>query len=90
MSIKSTQHVSREAAIARIAHITALALNKNYIAIEQCSFEHDHEVSEFVNEFIVSPNFDVIHNWTNKMIEEILDTPFYRFSMFENYFIDVE
>ena len=49
MSIKSTQNISREAAIRRIQYINDLFVSKEYEQIEHASFESDYDTFECVN-----------------------------------------
>lgn len=95
MSIKSTQTITRERAIERIKEIYALGLNGYYKFLEERTFEQEHDVENFVNSFLndgteCSQIIDVFNldKWTNSMLEDKMDEPFYRFSMFDNYTIE--
>lgn len=88
MSIQSTIHISREYAIERISLIHSLKQDYNYKEIQDITVE-DASVESFVDgEDIPSRKMDVIEQWTNKMLEDKMDEPFYRRSLFENYLID--
>lgn len=87
MSYQSTRTISRYSAIARIAHITSLAAAYDYRSLELDSDEPGASTSElrdFVQKFREGVGSD-LYLWTNKMLEELLDTPFFRFSSLENY-----
>jgi hypothetical protein len=94
MSIKSTQTISRETAIARIKEIHALAVEGYYLLLEEKTFENEHNVEDFVHSFLDDGaecpqiiDIENLHKWTNSMLEDQMDEPFYRFSMFDNYTI---
>lgn len=87
MGIQSTKKVSREWAINRIKEIQSFAVDKNYLAIEDNSFESEEDLEEFVNSYIPL-DLDHIENWTDRMILKRLDLPFIRESMFDNYLIE--
>lgn len=84
MSIQSTNDVSRKWAIYRIRCIARLVDLRDYKGIEQESFEPDYDVQAFVDEKtnVVIDNLD---NWTNRMLERVIDQPFFRQSLFVNY-----
>lgn len=91
MGIQSTEYVTRQAAITRVLEIDALLMQKRYRDIEEATSEHDYSVENFVNE--TKPlciTLDEIEQWTDSMIEDKLDEPFYRWSMFDNYYIREE
>jgi hypothetical protein len=81
MGIQSTREISRERAIERITEIQRLAAAHDFVGIEAVSFEPDCDIREFVaNAVLVN-----VERWTNGMLEELLDMPFYRHGMFDNY-----
>ena len=86
MSIKSTQEITLEAAIERIKYMAELIHDKNYREIKEASFESNHDVLDFV---IENYSIDVsdIDKWTDKMLEDKMDEPFFRWSLFDNYWI---
>lgn len=86
MGIQSTQDITRDQAIYRIVQVSNLIKTKNYIELEQTSFEPDINLQEFVDNWD-GKDTTCINNWTDKMIEDIMDEPFFRYSMFENYLI---
>lgn len=82
MSIKSTQYVTREKAIKRIMEIHSLFAEKNYRELESKSDEPDLNVQSYVDDYQIE-DLD-LHYWTDDMLTEQLDQPFYRYSMFHN------
>lgn len=88
MGIKSTRDISREIAIERILEMDALIEDRNYREIENNSGEHDYNLPEYIND--VKPlniNKETLEKWTDTMIEDKMDEPYYRYSMFDNYLI---
>ena len=86
MGIKSTKDISINSAIYRITEIAELVLEKDYRAIEGISNEDSCSLEYFVNNDIPPPlGSNMLLKWTNKMLKNQLDKPFYRWSMFENY-----
>ena len=88
MSIQSTRTITREAAISRILEVNTLVDAQDYKGLEGITFEADHNICNFV----VTRNFvnkegvcADLSKLTDSMVEEMIDLPFYRFSMFENY-----
>ena len=89
MSIKSTVDISRECAIERILYVSYLVIHKKYKDIESNCFESDGSLSDFVmSERDNSDKYIIeINSYTNQMIEDIIDEPFFRLSMFDNYLL---
>tara|TARA_R110000851_G_scaffold187318_1_gene337153 strand:- start:53067 stop:53348 length:282 start_codon:yes stop_codon:yes gene_type:complete len=86
MGIESTKEISINSAIDRITEIAELVLEKDYRSIEASTYENDYNLEYFVNNDISPPLGDnILLKWTNIMLENQLDKPFYRRSMFENY-----
>lgn len=85
MGIKSTVDILREDAINRIEKICALIDDQDYRELEQCSFDPHEDLEEFVNIGHDDISIDRLHKYTNTMLGRILDRPFYRKSMFDNY-----
>lgn len=83
MSIKSTRTITRETAISRINEILSLVNDQDYQEIESVTSESDYNIFDFVNKGY----YFNVSKWTNQMLEDQMDLPFYRFSMFENYII---
>lgn len=83
MGIKSTMEISRKDTISRITEIQRLVANHNFYEVESITYEPEHDIREFFNSMVL---FDV-SKWTNTMLEDLLDTPFFRFSMFDNYIV---
>lgn len=95
MSIKSTQDITRQKAINRIIEISSLAKDRNFYKLEKITNESggDTSFSNFIreynwyNSFYDYSDMDTLNKFTNATLEDIMDSPFYRFSMFENYII---
>jgi hypothetical protein len=86
MGVQSTQYISRDKAISRIYGIVSLKLNHDYKGIGDCTYDPDYSILEFIKTDII----DITHvnKWTNSMLAEQMDKPFYRFSMFDNYIVE--
>lgn len=88
MGIKSTSYVTRESAISRILEVDGLLCQKHYRALEATTSEHNYDLEAFVDS---TEPLNVTHGclsrWTDTMLEDKLDEPFYRWSMFDNYYI---
>lgn len=88
MGIQSTNWIPREEMINRILKIDRLLQDKDYRGIEEASYEHDYSVQEFVdNHKPQCFNKEQLGRFTDSMLEEIIDKPFFRYSMFENYLV---
>lgn len=89
MGIRSTQYISRENAIERIKTVASLILDQNYVALEVISFDPEENIRSVVDSGI---DFDIdnIEKWTDTMLADKLDEPFFRFSMFDNYLVGEE
>jgi len=86
MSIYTTQHITREQAIRRIMEIAESVILKHYRDIELATNEHDYNIAEFVNEGF-DFNISDVENWSNEILSDKMDEPFYRYSIFDNYLI---
>ena len=86
MGIQTTIHIKRDEAIRRIHEIMMLVCDYDYRGIEQTTCECDYDVMDFVKNYedMEASNID---KWTNKMLEDVIDKPFYRYSMFDNYWV---
>lgn len=85
MGIRSTRDVTRAEALERIRKMDSLAINAKFMLIEATTYETgglEHFVMNYCAEHA---NID---KYTNAMLEAIMDLPFYRYSMFENYIIE--
>jgi hypothetical protein len=85
MGIQSTQDITRKTAIERIKDVDKCIKEKDYRRLEAISSEHDHAL---IRKFIDNPPDcynSIIDKYTNQMLEDIIDLPFYRFSLFDNY-----
>jgi len=87
MGIRSTKYLSREDMIERIKEIDYLILKKRYRDLENCTSEYDYNLRDYVDNYdIMGCDIDLTQ-WTDTMLEDKMDEPFYRFSMFDNYLI---
>lgn len=89
MGIKSTRDIKRSTAIARILEIDALIIDKDYREIERKVSESDNQLQYLVDE--AEPlNIDeyALSKWTDSMLGDQMDTPLYRYSLFDNYLIE--
>lgn len=87
MSMQTTREISRETAIERIVAIRNLAQSEDYVAIEKITNETEHSLQSFVQEALEGELTYLrnINKWTNKMLEEQINKPFFRFSRLDNY-----
>lgn len=83
MGCQQTVQITREKAIARIKEINALIADDDYLGVEQITNEHEASILDFVDN--TEPKS--VTKWTNSMIEGLLNQPFYRWSMFDNYWV---
>lgn len=89
MGIKSTSNISRESAIVRIKTIDYLILNRKYQELEDTSHEHNLSIREYVETRrteLLEYETDLL-DWTDSMLEDNMDKPYYRHGMFDNYLI---
>ena len=84
MSIQSTQDIPRENAIWRIRNTVTLLNQKNYREIEEMAYENNFNVQLFVDNWIPI-DISNIDFWTDEMLANQMDCPFFRYSMFDNY-----
>jgi hypothetical protein len=87
MGVQSTVTIDRDRAIERILKIRELILQRRYRDLEKEAFEPDLHPKELVDNWDADDScfVDNLQNWTNGMLGDQLDYPFFRFSMFENY-----
>jgi len=93
MGVESTNYISRENAIERILFIADLISNDKYRTLEQNTSEEETDlVAVFLNKsFYANIYLETdMTEYTNTMIEEIIDSSFYRHSMYNNYSINEE
>ena len=83
MGIQSTRQLTREDAIARLTEINNMLIISNYRGIVESGTEYD----EVDLQNMIPVNLDNVEGWTNKMLENQLEKKFWRFSMFDNYWI---
>jgi hypothetical protein len=92
MGIQSTVNISRESAIERILKIQGLILDKDYLGLQSNSFETEFSIPSFIDNYppvyinlVGKIDKESLQKWTDKMLEGVMDLPFYRLSMFDNY-----
>jgi hypothetical protein len=89
MSIQTTKSVTREFATGRIKLIADLANNMNFLGLEGVTYESDCDIVDFVKEpredLLSELYMNNIDKWTNRMLETVLNKPFIRETMFDNY-----
>ena len=86
MSIQTTSYITRESAIERIREMSDLIAAGNYIGIEETSFETEAILQDCIEGW--TP-FDPsnLECWTNSMLADCMDRPFFRHTLFENYLV---
>ena len=84
MGIQSTRTITRQAALARIHKVDELSFQRDFKGLYEIISE-DESVEWFIKDW--EPPTYPYDNYTNDMLEDIMDFPFYRYSMFENYTI---
>jgi hypothetical protein len=91
MGIESTKYVSRAWAIERIMFIQGLAATKHYHKLKEATGEEDstEQMKSFVKGIEIIPE-EELDKFTDEMLEEIIDMPYFRNDMFENYLIGID
>lgn len=90
MGIKSTKDVSRDWALGRIEKIRELALNCDYAAIEEITCDPHYTLDEeqmLQLTKITEGIMQMSGRCTNRILGNVLDKPFIRESMFDNYLV---
>lgn len=92
MSIKSTKYVTREWAIERILLVAYHAKHYQYLELQMITSETENNLPLFVDHYILGTQYteELLSRWTDEMLGDLLDTPFYRESIFDNYLIREE
>ena len=93
MSIQSTIRITRDSAIKRVKDVYKAICARDYYSLGKMSFEDDRfEGARFVHKFVA--DFDVcafdiknVDKWTDGMLADVLDGPFFRWSKFDNYVV---
>lgn len=94
MGIRSTRYICREDAIDRIKEVATLMVNCDYRAVEEkagcgAGEEGGVDLRRQVDNF--KPiDIDNLDKWTDRMLEDQMDEPYFRFSYFDNYCIGEE
>lgn len=87
MSIQSTSTISREDAIKRIKQISNFIINKNYKKLSENTLESEFGIKKFIDNW--EPiDLDRLDYWSDSMLEDYIDRPFFRHSLFDNYQIN--
>lgn len=86
MSIQTTKTITRANAILRISKIASLIKQKDFYAIDTHCSESDYSTIDLVGRG-VGFKFKQLEKWTNKMLEDKMDEPFFRVSLFDNYIV---
>ena len=87
MSIQTTRWITRENAMNRISFIYKLVQDENYGALVDSS--HEDGIDFFSHKF---EELDIsnMERWPDSMLEDVMDKMFYRYSLFDNYFIGTD
>ena len=98
MGIESTKNIKRQDAIDRILSIIISINEADWIKLYNnvSDIEEPHFIDNFVNEFNdidkeyngINKIFQNIDKWPNKYLEDFMDKPGIRYSIFENYTIE--
>lgn len=80
----NTRIITQKEAIDRIVQINFLIRQKKYRTLESVTFEPEFELALYVDTF---EPLDVtgIDEWTNRMLGDQMDEPFFRYTPVENY-----
>ncbi len=73
------QTITRKKAIKRIRQIKDFAMNHQYYEIEKVTTENGGE--DAIYDFVVGPMFFNLDDSTDKILEDVINKPFFRFSM---------
>ncbi len=87
MSIKTTVYITRKQAITRILFVWNHIIDEHYTEVKKTSFEDLNIWDTLYNYYKEEKDIRNCFNWTNRMLEEQMDKPYFRYSMFENYII---
>lgn len=96
MGIESTRDINRTNAIDRITTIIKHIEEANWVELHQIAKDEDsYFITDYVNtyndihkEYLKNNNlFISVSNWPNGYLEEFMDKPGVRYSIFENYMI---
>lgn len=96
MSIQSTINITRETALDRIELIISLMNPIDYQAIDNITQEDSSiiNINAIIYEYVDSMNMTQwkteYKRYTNEMLEDLMDVPYLRFTLFDNYHIGAE
>ena len=85
MGYRHTVEISRHDAIERITLIRSLIKSKDFLQLESVSNEPDEPVADFVMSSVCGD--EDLQKFTNGMLSELMDMPYFRKSHFENYLV---
>jgi len=89
MGVESTYYITRSYAIERITTIAKLFLDKNWKELEEETSENDFSNEDIVSKYSFKEliTYLDVEKLSDSMLEDIIDKPFFRKSLYENYFI---
>ena len=88
MGIQSTRYITRETAIHRIIEIKTMVKGKRYRDLTELCDSECQDVQYFVeNDDMPDLDEEGFDQYTDKMLGDLMDRPFYRFSYFDNYLV---
>lgn len=86
MGIQSTVDIRRDQAIYRIQTIVSLCIDNNAMALVGCTYEEDHNIRNFIKGVVDNRTcYNNLDDMLNCELEDILDKPYFRRTMFDNY-----
>ena len=97
MGIQSTMHISRKKAIDRIIFISNLVYNKKYrdledsiledLPLNECILDVKTTLIDFNLSSVNNLTEDTLNDYSNSMLQGILDRRCFRHSYFDNYIV---
>ena len=91
MSIKTTSYITRQEGLERVIEIVGHMKDNNHRAIEKISYESVESLKEVIAD--LKPNFDYYlemckdNKMSDKELGNLMDMPFIRHSIFDNYLV---
>ena len=92
MGIQTTHNITRQAALERVKKVCECIRLRDYRELESISSENEEDncLQNFIDSsgscLINHLGISISHDkWTNRMLEDLLDKPFWRESQFDNY-----
>ena len=90
MGIQTTVRITREEAIKRLISISVSIRAKRYVAIDEGTREDEVDLESFVDDFEQAKCLKIENHgkkFSDKMLEDYMNQPFFRFSPCENYMV---